>query len=75
MANLFPDPPVRTPFIDPDTKAISYGWIRWFQQVSGLFPRTVTSADAGSSQALPATPQGYVVIQVGTQQFKVPYYL
>jgi len=37
-------------------------------------PTVTTSAGAGSSTALPATPQGYLTVTIGGSPFKVAYY-
>ncbi|MDR3723258.1 MAG: hypothetical protein P4K83_02060 [Terracidiphilus sp.] len=35
---------------------------------------TASTATAGGASALPAMPSGYLVIQIGSSQFKVPFY-
>ena len=73
MANLFPAPPVQTPF--QDAGGISRGWMQWFQAIASAFMGRTNTAAAGSAGALPATVQGYLVIQINGTQYKVPYYL
>jgi len=74
VANLFPDPPVRTPFVGGQPNTPSFGWMKWFQQIAQIFSGTSSSAQAGSSGSLPPTVEGYLTLNVNGAIYKVPFY-
>ncbi|CAK0767718.1 hypothetical protein CCP3SC15_360033 [Gammaproteobacteria bacterium] len=46
-------------------------WTAWISPIGGA---TTTSATAGTASALPALPAGYLTINIGGSNFKIPYY-
>lgn len=67
----------RTP-ITTDGSTVNRIWFLFFDAIkrkTDMFTGKVSStATAGAAPALPATPEGYIVINIEGTDYKVPYY-
>jgi len=75
-------PPINAPLVENklDTVITSSVWRLWFQGLTSILtgvlnPPTTTSAPpAGGAGALPATPKGYMTVNINGVSRQIPYY-
>lgn len=76
--------PVITELVSDTRHVRNVAWLNWFDKIvkalndgigaNDLIGTTSLTAGNGGAGALPATPAGFVAIQVNGVTYKVPYY-
>jgi hypothetical protein len=76
IPNFIPDGPAMADALRKIVSAIIAGWnVEHRPDGTHNFATTQTTVgSAGSGSALPATPEGYIVIRVGGTEKVIPYY-